>query len=162
MREDWVEHIVQAKEDLRSGARTGSQADVERELRLEAAVERVWPELCTALVAALEVFNRLVPGDEELEIEGDNDNPGEGLIAYRTRGVPARIEIRMDRGGVIHADMSWGNAPQGRVSATPEDTADAEGLFRVSSPRSGSHEDPGDIHPLSLAEHLLTDFLRHI
>lgn len=28
MREDWVEHIVQAKEDLRNGARAGTQADV--------------------------------------------------------------------------------------------------------------------------------------
>ena len=43
-------------------------------------------------------------------------DPGEGLVAYRTRGVPARIEIRMDRGGVIHANMTWRNAPQGRVA----------------------------------------------
>lgn len=153
MSHEWVEHIVRAKEDIRTGERSGSQEDVERELRLEAVVESVWPELCTALVAALEAFNRLVP-DGELQIEGDNDDPWEGLSAARTRGVPARVDIRLARGGALHCDMSWRNTPQGRITASPEDAPDNEGLFRV-----GDHH---EVHYSALPEHLLGVFLRCI
>jgi hypothetical protein len=162
MSEDWVEHIVQAKEDLRTGARSGSPADVERELRLEAFVEKLWPELCSSLIAAIKTFNRLVEHDEELEIEGDDSDVWVGLAAVRGGRKPAHAEIKLARGGILQCDLSWANMPQGRLEAVLDETAEGDGLmFRVTSQRHAAGERK-DVHLSSLAEHFLTDFFRHI
>ena len=155
--------ILQAREAIRTGSRAGTQPAIERELRLEAEVQALWPELLDGLVTAFETFNKF-SGGGELEIEGDNDDAFEGVIASRAHGVPARAEIKMIRGGVIQCETRWGNIPQGRIVATPADAAEPEGLFRVSSEREEAvnPQPRSDVHVIDLAGYLLADFFRHI